>query len=56
MAEQISGIPGVFVPLKESIRGFKAIINGEVDDVPEMAFFNVGTLDDVLEKAKQMQK
>ncbi len=56
MAEQFSGIPGVFVPLKESIRGFKAIINGEVDDVPEMAFFNVGTLDDVLEKAKQMQK
>ena len=56
VAEQFSGIPGVFVPLKESIRGFKAIINGEVDDVPEMAFFNVGTLDDVLEKAKQMQK
>ena len=41
VAEQFSGIPGVFVPLKESIRGFKAIINGEVDDVPEMAFFNV---------------
>ena len=56
VAEQFSGIPGVLVPLKESIRGFKAIINGEVDDVPEMAFFNVGTLDDVLEKAKQMQK
>ena len=56
VAEQFSGIPGVFVPLKESIRGFKAIINGEVDDVPEMAFFNVGTLDDVLEKAKKMQK
>ena len=54
VAEQFSGIPGVFVPLKESIRGFKAIINGEVDDVPEMAFFNVGTLDDVLEKARHI--
>lgn len=55
VAEQFSGIPGVFVPLKESIRGFKAIINGEVDDAGD-GIANVGTLDDVLEKAKQMQK
>lgn len=54
VAEQFSGIPGVFVPLKESIRGFKAIVDGEVDDVPEMAFFNVGTIDDVMHNAEKM--
>ena len=56
MAEKFTGIPGVYVPIKETIRGFKAIIDGEVDDVPEMAFYNVGTLDDVYAKAKSMEE
>ena len=56
MAEKFTGIPGVYVPIKETIRGFKAIIDGEVDDVPEMAFYNVGTLDDVYAKAKTMEE
>ena len=54
VAEAFTGIEGVYVPVKESIRGFKAIIDGEVDDVPEMAFFNTGTIDDVLKKAEGM--
>ena len=49
-----TGVPGKYVPLKETIRGFKAIINGEMDEYPEAAFFNVGTIDDVIEKAKTM--
>mgnify|MGYP000771162776 CR=1 FL=1 len=40
---------------RETIRGFKAIINGEMDEYPEAAFFNVGTVEDVIEKAKQME-
>ena len=54
VAETFTGLKGVYVPLKESIRGFKAIVNGEVDDLPEMAFFNVGTIDDAIEKAKTL--
>ncbi len=54
VAEKFTGVKGVFVPLKETIRGFKAIIDGEMDDYPEAAFFNVGTIDDVIEKAKSL--
>lgn len=54
MAEKFTGIPGVYVPLSETVKGFKAIVDGEVDDVPEMAFFNVGTLEDVYAKAESM--
>ncbi len=54
VAETFTGLKGVYVPLKESIRGFKMIIDGEVDDLPEMAFFNVGTIDDAIEKAKTL--
>jgi F-type H+-transporting ATPase subunit beta len=54
VAETFTGLKGVYVPLKESIRGFKAIVDGEVDDLPEMAFFNVGTIDDAVEKAKTL--
>ncbi|MCR5203349.1 MAG: F0F1 ATP synthase subunit beta [Lachnospiraceae bacterium] len=50
VAENFTGTPGIFVPLKETIKGFKAIIEGEMDDYPESAFFNVGTINDV--KAK----
>ena len=56
VAENFTGIPGVYVPLKETIRGFKAIIDGEMDEYPENAFFNVGTIEDVKEKAKTMQQ
>ena len=52
VAETFTGIPGKYVPLKETIRGFKMIINGEMDEYPESAFFNVGTIDDVIAKAK----
>ena len=52
VAENFTGIKGKYVPLKETIRGFKAIIDGEMDDYPENAFFNVGTIDDVIAKAK----
>ena len=52
VAEMFTGLKGVYVPVKETVKGFKAIIDGELDDVPEMAFFNAGTIDDVLEKAQ----
>ena len=54
VAEQFTGIQGVYVPLKETIRGFKAIIDGEMDEYPENAFFNVGTIEDVKKKAEEM--
>lgn len=54
VAENFTGIPGRYVPLKETIRGFKAIINGEMDQYPEAAFFNVGTIDDVIAKVQTM--
>ena len=56
VAENFTGIPGKYVPVKETIRGFKAIIDGEMDAYPEAAFFNVGTIDEVIEKAKGMQE
>lgn len=52
VAENFTGVPGKYVPVKETIRGFKAIINGEMDEYPEAAFFNVGTIDEAVEKAK----
>ncbi|MCR5403780.1 MAG: F0F1 ATP synthase subunit beta [Butyrivibrio sp.] len=55
VAEQFTGIHGKYVPLTETIRGFKAIIAGELDQYPEAAFFNVGTIEDVYEKAKQIE-
>ncbi len=56
VAEKFTGVPGVYVPLRETIRGFKAILDGELDDCPESAFFNVGTIDDVRAKAAAMAK
>lgn len=55
VAEQFTGLEGKFVPLAETIRGFKAIINGDMDIYPESAFFNVGSIDEVVEKAKQIE-
>ena len=55
VAEKFTGVPGVYVPLAETIRGFKAIADGEMDAYPEAAFFNVGTIDDVVKKAQTLQ-
>ena len=55
VAEKFTNIPGVYVPLQETLRGFAAIIDGEMDDYPEAAFFNVGTLDDVKAKAERIK-
>ena len=55
VAEKFTGLPGVYVPLEETLRGFEAILSGEMDGYPEMAFYNVGTLDDALAKAKKME-
>ena len=56
VAENFTGVKGEYVPLKETIRGFKMILSGEMDEYPEAAFFNVGTIDQVIEKAKTMQE
>ena len=55
VAENFTGIKGVYVPVKETIRGFKAILDGEMDAYPENAFFNVGTIEDVKKKAEEMK-
>ncbi|MDR0964234.1 MAG: F0F1 ATP synthase subunit beta [Clostridium sp.] len=52
VAENFTGQPGKYVPVAETIKGFRAILDGEMDDYPENAFFNVGTVEDVIEKAK----
>jgi F-type H+-transporting ATPase subunit beta len=56
VAEVFTGTKGEYVPLKETIRSFKGIINGEYDAIPEQAFYMVGNIDMVVEKAKQMEK
>ena len=55
VAEVFTGAPGKYVPLKETIRGFKMIVNGECDALPEQAFYMVGTIDEAFEKAKTIQ-
>ncbi|MCR5536484.1 MAG: F0F1 ATP synthase subunit beta [Succinivibrio sp.] len=54
VAEVFTGTPGAFVPLKETIRGFKGIINGDYDNLPEQAFYMVGTIDEAVDKAKKL--
>ena len=54
VAEQFTGIPGVMVPIEDTIKGFNAILDGEVDDLPEQAFLNVGTIEDAKEKGKKL--
>lgn len=56
VAEVFTGLPGKYVPLKETIRGFKMIVDGEMDDYPENAFFNVGTIDEAIAKAQTMKE
>ena len=55
VAEKFTGLKGVYVPVKETVRGFKAIIEGEMDEYPEAAFYNVGTLDDAIAKAETLK-
>ena len=55
VAENFTGIPGKYVPIAETIKGFKMILDGEMDDIPEMAFFNCGPIEDVYAKAKELQ-
>jgi F-type H+/Na+-transporting ATPase subunit beta len=54
VAEVFTGNPGKYVPLKETIRGFKGIVQGDYDDIPEQAFYMVGTIDEAVEKAKKL--
>ena len=54
VAEKFTGVKGAYVPVAETIRGFEEILNGAYDDLPEMAFYNVGTIDDAKEKAKTL--
>lgn len=56
VAEVFTGSPGVFVPLEETIRGFKGIVEGKYDHIPEMAFYMVGTIDEALNKAEKLMK
>jgi F-type H+-transporting ATPase subunit beta len=55
VAEAFTGLKGVTVPIEETVESFEAVINGEADDLPEQAFFNVGNLDDARAKAKRLQ-
>ena len=55
VAETFTGIPGKYVPLKDTVKGFKMIVDGEMDEYPEWAFFNVGTIEEVIEKAKSAE-
>ena len=54
VAEQFSGIPGKYVKLEDTVRGFKEIIEGKHDDLPEQAFYMVGTIEEAVEKAKNL--
>tara|TARA_Y100000780_G_scaffold186157_1_gene172641 strand:- start:417 stop:1028 length:612 start_codon:yes stop_codon:yes gene_type:complete len=56
VAEVFTGIPGKFVKLEDTIKGFKSIVDGEYDDLPESAFYLVGTIDEAAEKAKKISK
>ena len=56
VAEQFTGIPGVMVSIEDTIKGFNAILDGEVDDLPEQAFMNVGTIDDAIAKGKKLME
>lgn len=56
VAQQFTGVPGVMVSIEDTIRGFKMILDGEVDNLPEQAFLNVGTIEEAIEKGKQLVK
>ena len=54
VAEKFTGVPGAYVPVEETVNGFEAILSGEYDDLPEMAFYNVGTIQDAKKKAETL--
>ncbi len=54
VAEQFTGVKGVMVSIEDTIKGFNMILDGEVDDLPEQAFLNVGTIEDAIEKGKKL--
>ncbi|HEY3095886.1 MAG TPA: F0F1 ATP synthase subunit beta [Acidimicrobiia bacterium] len=56
VGEKFTGVPGVYVPIEETVQSFEALVNGELDEIPEQAFFNVGGVDSVLAKAKELQE
>ena len=56
VAEVFTGTPGVFVNLEDTIRGFDDLVNGKYDDIPEAAFYMVGTIEEVIEKSKKIEK
>ena len=56
VGEVFTGLPGIFVPVEETVESFEALINGDLDDVPEQAFFNVGGVESVLAKAKEIRE
>ena len=55
VAEQFTGTPGKYVTIKDTIKGFKEIVEGKHDDVPEQAFYMVGTIEEALEKAEKIK-
>jgi F-type H+-transporting ATPase subunit beta len=55
VAEVFTGVPGIFVPIDETVESFEALVNGELDNIPEQAFLNVGGVESVLAKAKSLQ-
>ncbi|MFI5042588.1 MAG: F0F1 ATP synthase subunit beta, partial [Acidimicrobiales bacterium] len=55
VAEVFTGVPGIFVPIDETVESFEALVNGELDSIPEQAFLNVGGVESVLAKAKTLQ-
>ena len=54
VAEQFTGVPGAMVAIEDTIKGFKMILDGEVDYLPEQSFLNVGTIEEAIEKGKQL--
>jgi len=54
VAEQFTGRPGRYVPIRETVRGFKMILEGQLDDIPEQAFYMAGTIDEVIESGRKM--
>ena len=56
VGEVFTGLPGIYVPVEETVESFDALNRGELDEVPEQAFFNVGGVESVLAKAKQLQE
>jgi F-type H+-transporting ATPase subunit beta len=56
VGEQFTGIPGTYVPIRETVRGFREILDGKHDDLPEQAFRMVGTIDDAIKKAETLAK